>query len=101
MFRFRSMCSSTAVFTELRDQRMVDSGRHRVRASNRVPAVHQYFRLDDRHETRLLRQGCDASQGVRVHPDAVLARDLGVDRDDSAPLGEPCSELAVLREALA
>ena len=66
-----------------------------------MPAIHQHFRLDDRHEARLLRQRREASQSVRVHPDAVLARDVSADRDDRAPFGEACSELAVLREALA
>src|SRR4051812_33765919 len=35
---------------------------------------------------------------MRVRPEAVLARDALADRDDTAPLGEARTELAVLLE---
>jgi hypothetical protein len=83
------------------EDRMLNPERHRVRTRNPVPAIHQDFGLHDGHEARLLRQRRKASQSVRVHPDAVLARNVSADPDDRAPLGEACSELAVLREAVA
>ena len=64
-------------------------------------SVLEHLRLDDRNEAGLLAERRVAGEGVRVRPDAVLARALRVDRVRRAPLGEAGAELAVLGEPLA
>ena len=55
----------------------------------RVVAVHQHFRLDHRHETRLPGKRGVARQRMGVGLDAGAAREAVADRDHRAPLGEP------------
>ena len=60
--------------------------------------VLQHLGLDDRDDPRLLAERGVARERVRVRPDAVLARLVGVDRVRRAPLREARAELAVLLE---
>ena len=78
-----------------------DARRDVVRALDRVRAVHQHLRLDDRHDAGLLAERCIARERMRVRPDAVLARQLVGDRVRRAPLRETGTELVVLLEASA
>src|SRR5215207_198878 len=70
-------------------------------ALDRVAAIHQHLGLDDWYEPGLLAQRRVAGERVRVHPDAVLARDALRDRIRRPPLGELRAELAVLVQTLA
>src|SRR5207253_3842854 len=67
---------------------------------DRVRAVLQYLRLDDRNDVGFLAERCVPGERVRVRPDAVLARLAGGDRVGSAPLREAGAEPAVLVEPL-
>src|SRR5947207_14418019 len=60
---------------------------------DRVLAVLEYLGLHDRNEAGLLTQRRIPGERMRIRPDAVLARSLGVDRIGRAPLGEACAEL--------
>src|SRR6266568_4419426 len=64
-------------------------------------SVLQHLRLDDRDDSGLLAERGVAGEGMRVRPDAVLARQRVRDRVRRAPLREPGAELAVLLEPLA
>ena len=66
-----------------------------------VIAVHQHFRLDDRHDVRFLAQRRVARERMRVGVDRELRRIARADVDDGAPLGETRAELVVLGETLA
>ena len=66
-----------------------------------MAAVHQHFRLDDRHDVVLLAERRVARQRVRVRLDGERGRNAVADVDDRAPLGEARAELVVLDEALA
>src|SRR5262249_57772402 len=71
---------------------------------DRVVAVHQDLRLDDRYETGLLADCRVAGERVGVRPDAAPRRDAVADRDHCAPLGKARTEadvfLAPLRQAV-
>ena len=66
--------------------------------ADRVPAVHQHLRLDDRRQPRLLCERCVPGQCVGVGLDAGGCRPLVTDPDDGAPLGEPRAQCDVLLE---
>ena len=72
-----------------------------VAAVDVVVAVHQHFRLDDRHDVFLLAERGIARERVRVGHDAGVARDAGADVDHRAPFGELGAELAIFDEPLA
>ena len=66
-----------------------------------VRAVHEHFRLDDRHDSGFLAQGRIARQRVGVGVNAEIARHVRIDIDDGAPLGELRTEFPIPREAFA
>ena len=74
---------------------------HLLAAVDRVGAVHEDLRLDDRHEPALLAEGGIPGQGVGVDIDAVAGRVLVADRDHRPPLGKAGTELSVVGDALA
>src|SRR5678815_2010713 len=77
------------------------AARHILAALDRVIAVHQHFRLHDRHDTRFLAQRRVARERMRVRIDAELRRKARADVDDGAPLRKARAELVVLGEPLA
>src|SRR4029450_11067646 len=72
-----------------------------VAAVRVVIAVHQHFRLDDRHDVLLLTERGRARGGMRVGHDRGVARDAGADIDHRAPFRELGAEPAIFDEALA
>jgi hypothetical protein len=68
---------------------------------DRVVAVHEHFRLDDRHQAGFLAQGRIPGEGLGVGLQAVTARQAVTDGDDRPPLREPGAELAVLTQPVA
>src|SRR5256714_952932 len=73
----------------------------RVAAVDVVVAVHQHFRLDDRHDPLVLAERRIARERMRVGHDAVVARHVRPDVDHRAPLGEFRAERAVFDQPLA
>ncbi len=86
---------------ELREDGVERRARHLVAARERMVAVHQDLRLDDRHDAGLLAERRVARERVRVDVDAGRGRDAVADRDHRAPLREAGAERRVLREPLA
>jgi hypothetical protein len=66
-----------------------------------VRAIHEDFRLDDRHQLLLLAERRVASERMHVRGDAALRRKHVADFDHGAPLRESRTEASVLGEALA
>ena len=64
-------------------------------------AVHQHFRLDDRHDAVFLRQRGIARQRLGIGIDAVVGRECRADIDHRAPFGEARAQLVIFDEALA
>ena len=89
-----------ALVEQLGVDRVEDAARHVVAALDRVCAVLQDLRLDDRHDAGLLAERCVARERVCVRPDAVVARELVRDRVRRAPLREARAETAVFLEPL-
>src|SRR5450631_66712 len=71
---------------------------HAEAAVDVVVAVHQHFRLDDRHDLRFLAERGIARQRVRIGLDAVAARDALADVDHAAPFGEARALLVIFRQ---
>ena len=70
-------------------ERLVEHAlRHLVAAVDVVVAVHQHFRLDDRHDLRLLAQRRVARKRVRIDADRGHGRDAGADIDHRPPFRE-------------
>jgi hypothetical protein len=90
-----------ALVEQLRVDRGEDARGDDAAALDRVRAVLQDLRLDDRDDARLLAQRRVPGERVRVRPDAVLARQRVRDGVRRAPLREARAEPAVLGEALA
>src|SRR5262249_59437686 len=71
---------------------------------DRVVAIHQDLRLDDRDEPGLLADRRVARERVGVRADATPGRDTVADRDHRSPLGKARAEadvlLAPLRQAV-
>ena len=61
-------------------------------------AVHQHFRLDDRHDLRVLAQRGIARERMRVGDDAGIARDALADVDHRAPFREARALLVIFGE---
>ena len=67
-------------------------------------AVHQHFRLDDRHDAFVLAERGIARERMRIGGDAGVARHVSAalaDIDHRAPFGEFGAERAVFDEPLA
>ncbi len=75
--------------------------RHFFATLDAVIAIHQHFRLDDRHNARFLAQRRVARERVSVGVDRELRRIARADVDHGAPLGEARTQLVVLGETLA
>ena len=65
-----------------------------------VVAVHQHFRLDDRHDVGRLAERGVAGQRVGVGLDGALLGMPSADVDHRAPLGEAGALVVILRQAL-
>ncbi len=74
---------------------------HLLAAVQCVGSIHQDFRLDDRHDPRLLTQRRVARQRFRVGVDGIAARNSGADIDHRAPLRKFRAQLVILGEPLA
>ena len=64
-----------ALVEQLRVERVEHAARDVVAALDRVRAVLEHLRLDDRDDARLLAERRVARERVRVRPDAVVARE--------------------------
>src|SRR5207244_9012776 len=87
-----------ALIVQLRVDRLEDAAGCLPALRDRVRAVLQHLRLDDRNDVGFLAERRVPGERVRVRPDAVLARLVGGDRVGRAPLREARAELAVLLE---
>src|SRR4051812_10580978 len=66
-----------------------------------VRAVHEYFRLDDRHQITLLAKRGVTRQRLRVRVDTRACRNSVADCDDRAPFGKTRAKLPVFGQSLA
>ncbi len=66
-----------------------------------VIAVHDHFRLDDRHDAFVLAERGIAGERMRIGIDASIARNAGADIDHRAPFGELGAEPPIFGEPLA
>ena len=69
-----------------------------IAAVDVVIAVHQHFRLDDRHDLRRLAERGIARQRMRVGADAGVGRNAGADVDHAAPFRKARALLVVFRQ---
>ena len=66
-----------------------------------VVAVHQYFGLDDRHQSLFLADGGVARQSMRIRGNRACRWDVGADANHRAPFGEAGTQLLVITQSLA
>src|SRR5260370_30171194 len=90
-----------AVLEELIEYRLQNGARDFLAALDRMSAVHQDFRLNDRHDVVFLAESRVARQGMSIGLDRECSRDPVADIDDGAPLGEARAELVILNQAFA
>ena len=74
--------------------------RHFITAVDVVIAVHQHFRLDDRHDLRGLAQRGVTRQRMGVDVDRGHGRNALADIDHRAPFGEPRAALVIFLQPL-
>ena len=90
-----------AVLVELVEHAIEHLIGHLLAALDRMAAVHQHFRLDDRHDVVLLAQRCVARQRLRICTDGEGGRNALGNVDHRTPLREAGAEPAVLDQPLA
>jgi hypothetical protein len=90
-----------ALFEESGEHRVQDDAGKLLAALDRMRAVHQHFRLDDRHKVLFLTERSVPSKGVRVRTDAGDARQRVGNVDNRPPLREAGAHVVILREAVA
>ena len=73
---------------------------HIMAAVDVVIAVHQHFRLHDRHDLRRLAQRRIARQRMRVDADRGHGRDAAADIYHRAPFGEARAALVIFLQSL-
>jgi hypothetical protein len=69
-------------------------------AIDRVQPVHEYFRLDDRHELLLLTEGSIPRQRMRICAHAGGARQGVRDMNDRPPLREAGTHAVILPQTI-
>src|SRR5213595_3586065 len=90
------------VFEQLPEHALEHGLAHLLTALDRVCAVHEHLRLNDRHDVALLAQRRIARQSMRVRSDGECAGNSALGNiDDCAPFGEARTEPAVFDEPLA
>ena len=89
-----------ALCVDLVEHRTKDLLGDRLAPGQRMPAIYQNFRLDDRHQADLLAQRRVARERMRIGENAATGRKPGIHRDHGAPLGEPRAETRVTGETL-
>src|SRR3954454_10256425 len=80
---------------------MQDGARHLFAALDPVDAIHQYFRLDDRHQSLFLTQSRVSRESMRIGADASRARHSVTNADHGSPLREAGAETAIFCQSIA
>ncbi len=88
-----------ALLVERGEDRTQHDLAHIVAALERVAAVHQHFRLDDRHDIGFLAERRIARQRLGVGEDRPARRNAVRNIDNRAPLREPRAEVVIVLQA--
>ena len=68
---------------------------------NRMRAIHEHLRLNDRHQVRFLAKRRVTRQRLRVARDACACREFLTDRDHGAPFRKTRAQLPILHQPVA